>query len=130
MLSYLVMSDSLQPHELQPTRLLCPWGFSRQGYRSGLPCSPSGYLPNPEIATRSPALWQNFYCLNHQRSPRILEWVAYPFSRGSSQPRNQTRVSCITGGFFTRETQKVLYVLATCNFLKPFSLINHLFASM
>ena len=36
-----------------------------------------------------------------QRSPRILEWVAYPFSRGSSQPRNRTRVSCIAGGFFT-----------------------------
>ena len=40
---------------------------------------------------------------------RILEWVAFPFSRGSSQPRDQTWVSCIAGGFFTnwaiRETQ-------------------------
>ena len=32
---------------------------------------------------------------------RILEWVAFPFSRGSSQPRNRTQVSRITGGFFT-----------------------------
>ena len=32
---------------------------------------------------------------------RILEWVAVPFSRGSSQPRNRTRISCIAGGFFT-----------------------------
>ena len=32
---------------------------------------------------------------------RILEWVAFPFFRGSSQPRNQTGVSCIAGGFFT-----------------------------
>ena len=32
---------------------------------------------------------------------RMLEWVAFPFSRGSSQPRDRTRVSCITGGFFT-----------------------------
>ena len=39
--------------------------------------------------------------LSHQGSPRILEWVAYPFSRGSSQSRNQTRVSCIAGRFFT-----------------------------
>ena len=31
----------------------------------------------------------------------VLEWVAFPFSRGSSQPRDQTRVSCIAGGFFT-----------------------------
>ena len=32
---------------------------------------------------------------------RILEWVAIPFSRGSSQPRDQTLVSCIAGRFFT-----------------------------
>ena len=41
---------------------------------------------------------------------RILEWVAFPFSRGSSQPRNWTQVSCIVGGFFTswatREAQE------------------------
>ena len=29
------------------------------------------------------------------------EWVAYPFSRGSSPPRDWPRVSCIAGGFFT-----------------------------
>ena len=32
---------------------------------------------------------------------RILEWVVIPFSRGSSQPRNQTWVSCIAGRCFT-----------------------------
>ena len=32
---------------------------------------------------------------------RILEWVAIPFSRGSSQPSIQTWVSCIVGKFFT-----------------------------
>ena len=32
---------------------------------------------------------------------RILEWIAFPFSRGSSQPRDQTQVSLIAGGFFT-----------------------------
>ena len=41
---------------------------------------------------------------------RILEWVAFPFSRGSSQPRDQTQVSHIAGGFFTscatREAQE------------------------
>ena len=40
---------------------------------------------------------------------RILEWVAMPFSRGSSQPRDQTQVSSIAGGFFTIwATQKTL----------------------
>ena len=33
---------------------------------------------------------------------RILEWVAFPFSRASFQPRDQTQVSCIVGRFFTR----------------------------
>ena len=32
---------------------------------------------------------------------RILEWVAFSFSRGSSQPRDRTQVSRITGRFFT-----------------------------
>ena len=32
---------------------------------------------------------------------RILEWIAFLFSRGSFQPRHQTQVSRIAGGFFT-----------------------------
>ena len=32
---------------------------------------------------------------------RILERVAFPFARESSQPRDRTQVSCIAGGFFT-----------------------------
>ena len=32
---------------------------------------------------------------------RIVDWNAIPFSRGTSQPRDQTLVSCITGRFFT-----------------------------
>ena len=32
---------------------------------------------------------------------RILELVAFPFSRGSSQPRDRTQASCTAGGFFT-----------------------------
>ena len=51
-----VVSDSLQPRGQQPTRLLCPWGFSRQEYWSGLPCPPPGDLRNPGIELRSPTL--------------------------------------------------------------------------
>ena len=32
---------------------------------------------------------------------RILKWVAIPFSKGFSQPRDRTQVSCIAEGFFT-----------------------------
>ena len=41
------------------------------------------------------------YQLSHKGSPWILEWVAYPYSRGSSWPRNRTGVSSIAGRFFT-----------------------------
>ena len=41
------------------------------------------------------------YHLSHKGSSRILERVAYPFSSGSSSSRNQTRVSCTSGRFFT-----------------------------
>ena len=41
---------------LSPTRLLCPWGFSRQEYRNGLPCPPPGGLPDPRVNPRSPTL--------------------------------------------------------------------------
>ena len=58
--------------------------FPTQGFNSGLPhCR------------------RILYHLSHQESPRILEWVAYPISRGTSQPRNRTRVPCIAGRFFT-----------------------------
>ena len=56
----------------------------------------------------------NLYCLSHQGSPRILERIDYPFSRGSSWPWNRTGVSCIAGGFFTswaiREAQPVMNI--------------------
>ena len=59
---------------------------------------------------------QILYHLSHKGSPSILEWVT--FCWGSSQPRNQTRVSCITGKFFTnwatREAQVTVYGLWGC----------------
>ena len=48
---------------------------------------------------------------------RILEWVAIPFSRGSSQPRDRTQVFHLTGRFFTnwatREAQYLKIILKT-----------------
>ena len=44
------------------------------------------------------------YTVNGILQARILEWVAFPFSRGSSQPRVRTQVSSIAGRFFTSWT--------------------------
>ena len=43
---------------------------------------------------------------------RILEWVAFPFSRGSSQPRDWTQVSRIAGRFFFYFCRQILYQLS------------------
>ena len=92
LLSLSVVSDSLWPHGLQPARLCSPWGFSWQDYWGGLPWPPPGNLPNPGIKSRSPALQVDSYHVNHRGSPRILERVFYPFSRGTSRLRNQTGI--------------------------------------
>ena len=56
MLSHAFVPDSLQPHGLQPARLLCPWNSLGQEYWSRLPFPPPGDVPNPGIKPRSPAL--------------------------------------------------------------------------
>ena len=46
------------------------------------------------------------YAVHRILQARIMEWVAIPFSRGSSQPRDQTPVSHLAGGFFTESQRK------------------------
>ena len=69
MLSCPIMSNSLCPHGLEPTRLLCPWGFARQKYWNELSCPPPGDLLNPGIEPRSPTLQVDSLPLSHQGSP-------------------------------------------------------------
>ena len=60
-----------------------------------------GIFPTQGSNPGLPYRRQILYHLSHQENPRIPEWVAYPFCKGSFWPRNQTGVSCIAGGFFT-----------------------------
>ena len=94
--SHSVMCDSLQLHGLYS-----PWNSPGQNTRMGSLSLLQGMFPtqgsNPGLLYCRQILYQ----LSHKGSPRILEWVAYPFSSGSSQPRNRTGVSCIVGRFFT-----------------------------
>ena len=68
-LSLSVVSDSLGPHGPQPVRHLYTWGFSRQEHRSGLPCPRPGFLPNPGIESRSPALHADSLAAEPQGKP-------------------------------------------------------------
>ena len=101
-----VVSNSLRHHVLQPARLLCPWDSPGKNtgvaFHALLQWIFLTQGSNPSLLHCRLILYQ----LSHQGSPRILEWVAYPFSRGSSCPRNQTRVSCVTGdGLFIGSTK-------------------------
>ena len=90
------MSDSLWP-----LGQYSPW--NSPGQNTGM-CSCSllqGIVPTQESNTGLPHCRWILYQLSHKGSPRILEWVAYPFSSRSSWPRNRTGVSCIAGRFFT-----------------------------
>ena len=91
-----VVSDSLRPHGLYSS-----WNSPGQNTGVGSLSLLQGLLPtqgsNPGLLHCRPILYQ----LSHKGSPRILEWVAYPFSSRSSRPRNQTGVSCLVGRFFT-----------------------------
>ena len=59
-------------------------------------------------------LWPTRLSVHGILQARTLEWVAMPFSRGSSWPRDQTWVSCVAGRFFTK-------VLFSSRFLKNVS---------
>ena len=111
-LSHSVLSDSLQPHGLPFARLFYPWGFSRQEFEVGCHSLLQGIFPTQGSNPGLPQYRQILYQLSHQGSQRTLEWVAIPFSRGPSQPKNQPRVSSIAGRFFTswatREAQMLL----------------------
>ena len=108
---YCVVLSQLWPTLCDPVDC-SPSGSSAHGGSPGQNTLP-GDLPNPGIKPRSPICRPILSHLSHQGSPGILEWVAYPFSSGSSWPKNWTRVSCIGGGFFTswapREALTVLY---------------------
>ena len=78
-LSRSVLSDSLRPHGLQPTRLLCTWEFSREEYWSALPCPPPGKLPNPGIepaSLASPALQADSLPTEPPGKPVVFSRVA------------------------------------------------------
>ena len=78
-----------------------PWNSPCQNPGVGSLSLLQGIFPTQGLNPGLPHCRLILYQLSHQGSPRILEWVAYPFSSGSAQPRNQTRVSSIASRFFT-----------------------------
>jgi len=96
-------SCSVMSNSLGPRGLYSPWNSLGQNTGVGSLSLLQGIFPTQGSNPRLLHCRRLFYQLSHKGSPTILEWVAYPFSSGSSWPRNWTRarVSCIAGRFFT-----------------------------
>ena len=84
-----VISDFLRPHGLYG-----PWNSLGQNIGLGILSLLQGIFPTQGLNPGLPGLphcRQILYQLSYKWSPRILEWVAYPFCSGSSQPRNRNQ---------------------------------------
>ena len=94
-----LMSNSLQPHGLWPTRLLCPWDSPSKNTEV-VPCPPSGDLPNPGIKPRSPALQADSLSSDPPGKPVVM---------GHQHPNNQQKP-----GFWC--SQYIFFFLALFSF--------------
>ena len=91
-----LVSDSLRPHGLHS-----PWNSPGQNPGVGSLSLLQGIFPIQGSNPGLPHCRWILYQLSHKGNPRVLEWVAYPFSSGSFWPRNWPGVSCTACRFFT-----------------------------
>ena len=118
-----LVSDSLWPHGLYS-----PWDSLGQNIGVIRLSLLEGIFPTQGSNPSLPHFRQILYQLSHKGSPRILEWVACPFSRGSSWPRNWTRVSCIAGGFFS--IWDIREAILLCSHLEMIYNLYYLFCNL
>ena len=78
-------SRSLVPDYLWPHGLYSSWNSPGQNTGVGSPSLLQGIFPTQGSNPRLPHCRQILYQLSHKGSPRILEWIAYPFSWGREQ---------------------------------------------
>ena len=113
-------SCSVVSKSLRPRGLYSPWDSPGQNTGVSSLSRLQGIFSIQGSNPGLPHCRRILYQLSPQGSPRILEWVAYPFSSGSSCPRNRTGVSCMAGRFFTNwatgEAPESLLNLWQCRF--------------
>ena len=108
-----ILWPSWQMSEISDACFLSPWLFSSflrlstlwlisMSLLEHVPLTACLLNQKVRVAQLCPTLWDPMdYTVHGILQDRILEWVAFPFSRGSSQPRDRTQISCVAGGFFT-----------------------------
>ena len=84
----------LQPHVLEPARLLCPWNFFRQEYRNRLPFPSPVDITDPGTESASPALQADSLLLSHRITTRISNFT-FIHKRSESRALNRYRYTHI-----------------------------------
>ena len=97
-------SRSVLSHSLRPHGLYSPWNSPGQNTGVDSLSIIQGFFPNQGSNPGLPHCGRILYQLSHKGSPRILEWVAYPFARASSLHGN------LTGGLL--HCRQILYQLS------------------
>ena len=95
-----VVSNSLQPH-----RLYSPWNSPGQNIGVGSLSLLQGIFPNQGSNPGLPHCRRVLYQLSHKGSPRILEWVAFPFSRHLPNPGIEPRSPALRADSLPAEPQ-------------------------
>ena len=111
-----VVSDSVWPHGLQPARVLCPWGFSRQEHWGGLPCPPPGDPPGPGIrpmSLMSPALVGEFFTTSAPWAA-LLHTYSTPDEHFHSFPAEASHPVRVAHISFNHMTAKPYFSLFFC----------------
>ena len=101
-IEWMKVKEKVMSISWQPRGLCSPWNSLGQSARVGSLSLLQGIFPTQGSNLGLPHCRQTLYQLSHKGSSSILEWAAYPFSGGSSTPRNQTGGSCFAGTFFTK----------------------------
>ena len=108
-------AESLQPHGLYS-----PWDSPGRNTGVGSLSLLQGIFPTQGLNPGLLHCRQILYQLSHKESTRILEWVAYPFSSGSSQPRNWVGISRMQENSLPREPIWSQYFLRSANSRRSF----------
>ena len=118
-------SCSVVSNSSWPQGLYSPWNSAGQNTRVGSLSLLQGIFPTQGLKPGLLHCRCILYQLSHKRGPKILGWMAYPFSSKSSQPRNRTGVSCIAGRFFTnRAIREAFYLYEISANSCDFHLVN------
>ena len=101
-----VMSNSLQPHGLQPSRLLCPWDFP--GNRTGVDCHflLQGIFPIQGSNPGLPHCRQTLYCLSYQGSHTIKKGHYKMFFKGQLQFGLMQNIGTLSGSMPVKDKRE------------------------